>query len=97
MSMKRSKQRTYGRRSGDDAVSFSFGGKKAEEPEKSWEDQVTGQPEEVFAPYSLQGTFSKGALIAHPKFGKGVVLGVEGPRMDVLFQEGKKKLGHRGT
>jgi len=38
--------------------------------------------------------FSKGDLITHPKFGKGLVLGVEGTRIEVLFQDGKKKLGH---
>jgi len=31
--------------------------------------------------------------VTHPKFGKGVVLAVEEQRMDVLFAEGKKKLG----
>ena len=37
---------------------------------------------------------TKGQLLVHPKFGKGVVLGVEGQRIEVLFEDGPKKLGH---
>jgi hypothetical protein len=94
MSIKRTKQRSFRRR--EDEVSFtSFNSKGEEEPEKSWEEQVANQPEEAFLPYSLQSTLTKGALVSHPKFGKGVVVGVEAQRADVLFADGKKKLGHR--
>jgi hypothetical protein len=92
MSMKRSKQRSYGRGRQDDGY---FGDEsKAAEPEKSWEEYVAGKPEEAFAPYSLKARFEKGALIQHPSFGKGCVLAVQGTRAEVLFADGKKKLGH---
>ena len=42
----------------------------------------------------MSSRYAKGNLILHSKFGKGLVLGVEGPRIEVLFQDGKKKLGH---
>jgi len=92
--MKRTRQRTFspGRR-GADQSSVS-GGKNANEPEKSWEEFTDGQPDDAFVPYSMKATFDKGALVAHAKFGKGIVLAVEEQRIDVLFAEGKKKLGH---
>ena len=88
MSIKRSKQQSYSRRSGDDAPGFS------QAPEQSWEERVNGQPESAFAPYSLTTTFAKESLLLHPKFGKGVVVAVDGGHVDVLFAEGKKTLGH---
>jgi hypothetical protein len=93
MSMKRTRAKTYGssRRGEDGTISF---GKSAQAAEKSWDDYVSGQGDEAFLPYSMKSKFEQGALINHPKFGKGVVLGVEEQRMDVLFAEGKKKLGH---
>ncbi|HEY2509248.1 MAG TPA: hypothetical protein VGI39_00195 [Polyangiaceae bacterium] len=45
-------------------------------------------------PYSLATRFAKGQLVTHPKFGKGIVVHVEGARIEVLFEEGPKKLGH---
>ena len=50
-----------------------------------------------FGKYTLEanlGYGTKGQLITHPKFGKGVVTDVEPSRVEILFQEGKKKLGH---
>jgi hypothetical protein len=35
--------------------------------------------------------------MSHPKFGKGLVMGVVGARIEVLFKDGRKKLGHAGT
>ena len=93
MSIKRTKQRSFRRR--EDDVSFTSFNKNADDgPEKSWEEQVANQPEEAFLPYSMQTTLTKGAFISHPKFGKGVVVGVELQRADVLFADGKRKLGH---
>lgn len=93
MSMKRTKQRggTGGRRGADYA---GFGGAKDKEPAKSWQDDVAAQPEESFVPYALSKHFDKGTLIAHATFGKGVVLNVDGARVEVLFEAGMKKLGH---
>lgn len=93
MSMKRSKQRTSGpsRHSGDDDDAPAWA--KPVEAEPSWAD-VEAKPESSFVPFSLASRYAKGDLILHPKFGKGLVLGAEPTRIDVLFQDGKKKLGH---
>jgi hypothetical protein len=91
MSMKRSKQsRSYSKGSGTDDDSYFA---KPAEPEPSW-DEVAAKPDDQFIPYSMASRFAKGALIAHSKFGKGLVLAVEGASIQVLFQDGKKKLGH---
>jgi hypothetical protein len=95
MSIKRSKQRGFGSRR--DYAEEHYGFNRSAEPEKTWEEHMAGKPEEVFAPYSLSSRFEKGALIQHAKFGKGIVLAVEGSHMEVLFAEGKKKLGHSMT
>jgi hypothetical protein len=94
MSMKRSKQPSTARRGGD---ASTFGFMKGPEPEKTWDEQVTGQPDEAFLPYSLRTRYAKGALIAHPKFGKGAVVSVLGSTMEVLFADGRKKLGHSAS
>jgi hypothetical protein len=67
---------------------------KPVEKEKTWDEWVAGQPDEAFAPYSLKAHFARGALIQHPKFGKGAVAAVEGQLIIVLFADGRKKLGH---
>jgi len=93
MSMKRTKQRgaAAGRRSGDYDI---FGGAKEKDAEKSWKEDVSDQPEASFVPYALTNHYAKGALIAHNSFGKGLILNVDGARVEVLFEAGKKKLGH---
>jgi hypothetical protein len=95
MSMKRTKQRTSGsgRSAGDDE--HDAWGKPAE-PEPSWAE-VDAKPDTSFVPFALSSRYAKGNLILHSKFGKGLVLLVEGGRIEVLFQEGKKKLGHAGA
>ena len=90
MSMKRTKQRTGG--SGRDTGDHDPWAKPPE-PEPTWAE-VEGKPEGSFVPFAMSTRFAKGDLITHPKFGKGLVLGVEGTRIEVLFQDGKKKLGH---
>jgi hypothetical protein len=90
MSIKRSKQRSYSSRSRDD----DDPGGVPSTPERSWEDQIQGQTDDVFVPYSVSTRFAKGGFLLHPKFGKGVVVAVDGAHVDVLFAEGKKKLGH---
>jgi hypothetical protein len=94
MSMKRTKQRggAAGRRSGEYA---GFGGAKEKETEKSWKEDVAEQPETSFVPYALTNHYDKGTLIAHTSFGKGLILNVDGARVEVLFEAGKKKLGHK--
>lgn len=93
MSMKRSKQRTSGSGRGSGAEDEPAPWAKPEEPDPNWSD-VDAKPDTAFVPFSMATRFAKGALIAHPKFGKGLVLGVEGTRIEVLFKDGKKKLGH---
>jgi hypothetical protein len=96
MSMKRSKQRSSGssRYSGKDDDSPAWN--KPEGPEPTWAD-IESKPEESFVRFALSSRYAKGDLIMHSKFGKGLVVGVEGPRIEVLFQDGKKKLGHMGA
>jgi len=94
MSIKRSKARSFGSRDQDDADT-GFGGKKVE-PVKVWADETAGKADEAFAPYSVTTKFAKGALLLHGKFGKGMVVHVEGARIEVLFEDGIKKLGHAG-
>ena len=93
MSMKRSKQRSSGsgRSSGadDDPPPWS----KPEGPEPTWAD-VESKPDGSFVPFAMSSRYAKGDLILHSKFGKGMVVGVESTRIEVLFQDGKKKLGH---
>ncbi|HEY8078072.1 MAG TPA: hypothetical protein VIF62_28290 [Labilithrix sp.] len=92
MSMKRTKQRGAGG-GRDKELDSNFWGKPTE-PEKTWDEQVDGKPDEEFTPYSMTQRFTKGQLVLHTKFGKGVVTDVETGRIEILFQEGKKKLGH---
>ncbi len=92
MSMKRTRQRTYSPGRRGDQTNAGLG-KNANAPEKSWEEYTAGQPDDAFSAYSMKSKYDRGALVTHPKFGKGVVLAVEEQRMDVLFAEGKKKLG----
>jgi hypothetical protein len=88
MSIKRTKQRSFGSgRDTDDAWA------KPAEPERKWEE-IADKPDAEFTPYAMTARFAKGALIAHPKFGKGLVVAVEATNVQVLFQDGLKKLGH---
>lgn len=90
MSMKRTKQRGSGR---DKDVETDFWAKPIE-PEKTWAEVVDGKPDDAFTPYALSQKFARGQLLVHPKFGKGVVTDADAARVEILFQEGKKKLGH---
>jgi hypothetical protein len=91
MSMKRTKQRTSGssRHSGSEDDAWA----KPPEPEPKWAE-VEAKPDESFVPFVLSSRYTKGDLIRHAKFGKGMVLAVEPTRIEVLFHDGKKKLGH---
>jgi len=94
MSVKRSKQVSYGR--GRDDVEESPRPGKSAEPERSWGELVEGQPPEAFVPYSLVGRFQKGTFIAHPTFGRGAVISAVDRRIEVVFEGGKKTLSHAG-
>jgi len=92
MSIKRTKQRTYSPKQRDDESGLIPG--KPAAPEKSWEEQTAGQPDDVFVPFSLKTRYAKGAFLQHPSFGKGVVLSASPTIIEVAFKDGKKKLGH---
>jgi hypothetical protein len=53
---------------------------------------MAGKEGATFVPYSLTSKYAKGALLEHPKFGKGVVTAVEGTKIEVCFESGTKKL-----
>lgn len=92
MSIKRSKQRSFG--SSGNAVEGDDYFAKVKVPEKTWEEWTQGVDDAVFVVYAPAKRFEKGSLLAHAKFGKGAVVNVEGAKIEVLFQEGPKKLGH---
>ena len=91
MSMKRSKQRGGGSGRGSGAEDDVWA--KPPEPEPVW-SEVEGKPDASFVPFAMSSRYAKGDLIVHPKFGKGLVVFAEPTRIEVLFQDGKKKLGH---
>lgn len=93
MSMKRTKQRGGSAGNREKELDEKFWG-KPQEPEKTWEEQMEGKPDDAFAPYAMSERYAKGQLVLHTKFGKGVVVDAEPTRVEILFQEGKKKLGH---
>lgn len=89
--MKRTKQRSGGRDGKDTEVDFWA---KPQAPEKVWAEEVEGKDEASFAAYSLSTKYALGQLVSHVKFGKGIVVDVEASRVEILFADGKKKLGH---
>jgi hypothetical protein len=59
-----------------------------------WKEAVGEQPDGAFAEYTPGSTFAKDALVSHAKFGKGIVLEVDGNKVQILFEEGIRKLLH---
>ena len=93
MSMKRSKEvRRHSGREEESGDGF-FKPKQAAK-QYDWEKDVSSQPDESFTKYAPQSRFAKDAFVVHPKFGKGIVIDVEPSRVEVLFQDGPKKLAH---
>ncbi len=92
MSMKRTKPRTSGSSRGTNEDEPAPWGKPSE-PEPAWAE-IESKPDSAFRPFVMASRYAKGNLILHSKFGKGLVLGVEGTRIEVIFKDGKKKLGH---
>lgn len=93
MSMKRSRRASNTTKHSEAEGPLSFGAGDAEAP-KSWDELVGAQPDGSFKPYALASTFSRNDLLEHPKFGRGVVTRVDGPRVEVLFKDGARKLAH---
>jgi hypothetical protein len=90
MSMKRTKQSGAGSKK-ETVVDFWA---KPVEPEKTWDEHVSTKPDDEFVPYALSQRFNLGQLVVHSKFGKGIIVDADPLRVEILFQEGKKKLGH---
>jgi hypothetical protein len=93
MSIKRQRQYSTGSRSGDSPEPKKKASKD-KTPLPSWDELVQSQPDASFIPYAMATKFEKGAFITHPSFGKGMVLAVEGTRIEVLFEGAVKKLVH---
>lgn len=89
MSIKRSKEPTR-KRSREATGGFW----EKNEPERvySWEADVASQSDEAFVKYAPTVKFEKDATVFHSKFGKGIVTGVNGTKVEILFQEGPKTL-----
>src|SRR5262249_52094583 len=96
MSMKRSKQRSSGSGRQSDTDDESPAWSKPADPDPTWAE-IDAKPDDTFVPFALSSRYAEGDLIRHPKFGKGQVLVVEETRIEVLFKDGKKKLGHAVT
>ncbi len=95
MSIKRSKQRNFGK--GTDTGSDDDYFAKPKEPELSWDQHMGGKKDADFVPYAMSDRYGKGTLLSHPKFGKGVVVAVDATNVQILFQDGPRKLGHGVT
>jgi hypothetical protein len=55
---------------------------------------VADKPDTAFTSYATASRFEKDALVAHSKFGKGVVVEVDGNKVHILFEEGVRRLLH---
>jgi hypothetical protein len=90
MSIARPKRATTRKPAGSSAAAKAAAAAK---PPK-WKDVVGDQPDGAFAHYVTSATYKGGSLIAHPKFGKGIVLEVDGHKIHILFEEGMRRLLH---
>lgn len=55
-------------------------------------EQALGDPSRTRRKYSATEKFAMGELVDHPKFGVGVVTGLEPGRVAILFESGSRKL-----
>lgn len=92
MSMKRSKEVSRGRNARD--LDAGFWEKKGPEKVYAFDTDVATKPDDAFVPYAPTRRYELEALVAHAKFGKGIVTDVEPQKVLVLFQEGTRKLSH---
>jgi hypothetical protein len=90
MSIKRSKELSSRSPRERDADALA----KAADKKWNWTKDVATQPEESFQRYATTGKFTKETYLLHSKFGRGVVTNVEGAHIDVLFEDGVRKLLH---
>ncbi len=57
-----------------------------------WTALKSGMDTAQAIPYNMNGTYRVNNLLSHPQFGLGIVQLVLPSKIDVLFQEGKKRL-----
>jgi hypothetical protein len=74
-------------RGGTEASTGSRGAKASSRAKRSGVD-------DAFTRYAPSERFVEGQLVDHSKFGKGVVLVVDGSRVEIAFAEGRKKVAH---
>ena len=91
MSIKRAKQRTFGKAADSEEDNYFA---KPKEPEKTWDEHMDGKKDADFHKYAMSDRYAKGAFVMHPKFGKGIVVAIDATNVQILFQEGINKLGH---
>ncbi len=95
MSMKRTKKANHGSSKDSDGENVFGFGKQTVAP--TWVELTKDQPESAFKPYTMNTTFAKSDLVVHSKFGKGVVTLVEANRVEIMFEDAVRKLGHAAT
>lgn len=91
MSIKRTNPKTDRRASGSNSTGGSVSA-TARKKEATWHEAMAGKSEAEFVNYTMRGRFTPGTLLRHTTFGKGVVLSVDGRKMEVLFGDSKKLL-----
>ena len=90
MSIHRPKRVTHrSSRDSDSATDSEKGGKTLD-----WAAVVEGKVAKDFVEYSPRGTFPAGTLVQHTTFGHGLVVSVEAGKINVLFENGVRKLAH---
>ncbi len=62
-----------------------------------WEEAIANKADDSFVAYTPSRRFAKEEYVSHAKFGKGYVVGVDGNRIEVLFEDGIRKLAHGVT
>ena len=94
--MKRTRRASgSGKGSQSEGTAFAFGNAPA--PPPTWAEAIKDKPDSEFKSYAMTATFSRDDLVSHAKFGKGVVTMVDGSRVEILFEDGARKLSHAGT
>jgi hypothetical protein len=91
MSIKRTKPKTD-RRGPSGGLAKGLAASATRKKEPTWQEAMAEASDAAFVAYSAKGNFTEGTLLDHPTFGKGVVLGAEGRKMEVLFAESRKML-----
>lgn len=63
----------------------------------NWKDAAGSKPDNLFVDYAVNLKLARGVLVRHPEFGKGIVFEIEGNKAHILFEEGVRKLMHKGS